>query len=316
MTRYGDQVVDEAPADVLHLPFSWGRALLGRYDLVHAHWPEYLARHRLPPLRVGKRILFDLWVRRLTVRRTPVVRTLHNLEPHQAGDPAEAALLERFDRLTAMRIRLNPFTPAPGPQPTVTIPHGHYVDRFAKLSRPEMLPGRLLLVGSLKPYKGVDRLVAEFSAHDDPSLTLRIVGRPMTPGLADALASAAASDARISHRLGLVPDAAMVEEMARAELVVLPYREMHNSGVVLLALSIGRPVLVPDNDVNRWLADETGPRWVHRFDPPFTMAAVVDALASSRRRPDDACPTLIDRDWETVARRHAEAYWDLMAVRS
>lgn len=314
-SRYDLQVTAEAPPEVVQLDFTWPRALFGRYDLVHAHWPEYLARHRVAPARHVKRFLFARWIARLEKRGTPVVRTLHNLRPHEPGDAGERRLLERFDRLTALRVKLNPFTPAPGPLPTVTIPLGHYADRFANLPQPEPVPGRLLHVGELKPYKGVDRLVEEFRAHPDDSLTLRIVGRPAAPGLRERLAAAEAADTRITSLLGEVSDAVMVEEIARSELVVLPYLQMHNSAVVMVALSIDRPVVVPDNEVNRWLADEIGPGWIHMFEPPFTMNDAVTALAAARARPAGAKPAFVGRDWKTHAALHAEAYLDLMAGR-
>ena len=40
--------------------------------------------------------------------------------------------------------------------------------------------------------------------------------------------------------------------------MVLPYRQMHNSGAVLAALSLDRPVLVPATD-QRGLGAEVGP---------------------------------------------------------
>ncbi len=75
-----------------------------------------------------------------------------------------------------------------------------------------------------------------------------------------------APDARIAHHLEHVPDDDLAAEVAHAQLVVLPYREMHNSGAVLLALSLDRPVLVPRNEVTDALAAEVGPWWVQRYD--------------------------------------------------
>ncbi len=67
----------------------------------------------------------------------------------------------------------------------------------------------------------------------------------------------------MSSALGFAPDADLVREISMSEMVVLPYRFMHNSGAVLLALSLDRPVLVPDNEVNRLLEIEVGSDWVH-----------------------------------------------------
>ncbi len=73
--------------------------------------------------------------------------------------------------------------------------------------------------------------------------------------------------------------------------MVLPYREMHNSGAALTALSLNRPVLVPDNEVNRELAEEVGPGWVFRYDGELTGRHLLDALAAHRARPPARVPT-------------------------
>ena len=96
--------------------------------------------------------------------------------------------------------------------------------------------------------------------------------------------------------------------MAGAELVVLPYRHMHNSGSVLAALSLGRPVLVPDNEVNRRLADEVGPGWVHLYQDEIDSGDLVAAFASMRRTPLTGGPDLSRRTWEATGVEHVRAF--------
>ena len=60
--------------------FSWRAALVGRYDVVHLHWPEVLMEGRDPLRSAGKRVAFAALLTRVAVTRTPVVRTVHNLE--------------------------------------------------------------------------------------------------------------------------------------------------------------------------------------------------------------------------------------------
>ncbi|MBM4515638.1 hypothetical protein GS432_01345 [Rhodococcus hoagii] len=73
----------------------------------------------------------------------------------------------------------------------------------------------------------------------------------MTDELRQTIEAVSQRCERVSSALGFAPDADLVREISMSEMVVLPYRFMHNSGAVLLALSLDRPVLVPDNEVNR-----------------------------------------------------------------
>src|SRR3712207_2143920 len=128
------------------------------------------------------------------------------------------------------------------------------------------------------------------------------------PILGAELAAAAAADPRVSVSLGFLADDDLVAEVTAAELVVLPYREMHNSGGTLAALSLDRPVLVPDNPVNEQLAAEVGPGWVHRYAGELTAGHLVDAVTALRAAPPAAPPDLSGRDWDRVGEAHAAAY--------
>ena len=103
--------------------------------------------------------------------------------------------------------------------------------------------------------------------------------------------------------------------MSESELVVLPYRHMHNSGAALTALSLSRPVLVPDNAVNRDLAAEVGPGWVITFEGDLDADDLRRALEEARR-PDRAdAPDLSRRDWALAAPAHLAAYRRAVEIR-
>jgi beta-1,4-mannosyltransferase len=99
-----------------------------------------------------------------------------------------------------------------------------------------------------------------------------------------------------------------VRIVTEAEMVVLPYRHMHNSGTVLYALSLGRPVLVPDNEINRALSDEVGPGWVHRFSDTLTGSSLAAAIVALRSAPPVGRPDLSAREWPAGGVGHLEAY--------
>lgn len=317
-TKYVNQIDEGAAEDVTVLHFSWRTALRGQFDVLHLHWPELLLRARTRPKRLGKHLAMRLLLARTARRNVPVVRTVHNLAPHEAGSTVERALLRRIDDATDLFVRLNPTTEIGRDVPTVTILHGHYRERFASHPRSEPVTGRLLYFGIIRAYKGVDRLLAVFpDLADGPGgagIGLRIVGSP-SADMRTAIEAAAAGDPRISARLAFVPDAELVQEVTAAELVVLPYREMHNSGVLLVALSLDRPVLVPRTPSNSALADEVGQGWVLQYDGELTADAVRAALADVRGGGRTTRPHLDGRDWDSLGRQHSAAYRGLLSAR-
>ncbi len=270
------------PDDVDVLYFSWRTALTGRYDVFHVHWPENLVRRPARLSRVACRLAMLALLAVLRLRRVAVVRTLHNTRPHEAPGRTEAFLLGRLAALTSQWIRLNPLTPTPDPARTATIAHGHYRSWFAARPRARTVPGRLLYFGLVRAYKGVEDLLAAFAGLADARAELRIVGAAAAAGLGEAVTAATRADPRVSARLEYVDDDTLSAEVGAAELVVLPYRDMHNSGAALLALSLDRPVLVPASDVTRALAQEVGPAWVLLYEGTITPATLAEALGRLR----------------------------------
>ncbi|WP_051071642.1 GDP-mannose:glycolipid 4-beta-D-mannosyltransferase [Azoarcus sp. KH32C] len=294
--------------------FSWRTALFGRYDVFHVHWPEFLLRapDRSRPLQYA---LFLALILRTALSRRPVVRTLHNLEPHEGASAVERFLLRLLDRRTRMWIRLNAVTADRAPQ-TVTILHGHYRDWFARLEVPASVPGRLLYFGLIRPYKGVETLLDGFRALDPelvPDAQLRIVGHPSTDALRRGIVDACNADPRIGALLTYVDDATLAREIGLAELVVLPFRQMLNSGSLLLALSLDRPVLVPRNEANEALAQEVGPGWVYMYDGELDAGTLAAALWEVRITPRTPTPDFSRREWSDAGQRHYRAY--LAAIR-
>jgi beta-1,4-mannosyltransferase len=289
------------------LTFSWRRALTGRYDAFHAHWPEVWVDGNNPLKKLLRQGLFALFLLRLRLTRVPLVRTVHNLELPDGLSRRQVALLRWAERTTALRIRINEATELDDGTPVETILHGHYRGWYAPHPRRERRPGRLAFVGQVRRYKGVDSLVAAFAETTDAGLSLHVAGRPTSEELAGQL-RAAAADPRISLALTFQSDADLVAEISEAELVVLPYREMHNSGGALAALSLGTPVLVPDNEVTRLLATEVGPGWVHGFTPPLTGADLEETVARLRTDPPTTPPDLSRREWDGAGSAHLAAY--------
>lgn len=306
-TRYIDQLMHDLPDDVSYRFFSWDAALAGDYDVFHVHWPDALLAGASWRRRTVNRLRLFRLQRMLRRRGIPVVRTLHNVHPHDDIGAIDRRLLESLDAGTDYFVRINEVTELPEGRPGTTILHGHYVDRFAVHPQAAATPGRILHFGLMRKYKGIDRLLEVFSTWDDPSVSLRLVGRVVEPQLGESVAAAVASDPRVTAETRFVDDDELVHEVTSAELVVLPYSEMHNSGTLLVTLSLGRPALVPRSPVNEAIAAEVGPGWVLQYDGPLTSEHLAWALQEARARVADR-PDLHERDWARVTDAYVEVY--------
>jgi beta-1,4-mannosyltransferase len=292
--------------------FAWRTALFGRYDVFHAHWPEILVTGHSPVKTLAKQLLTAALVARLWATRTPLVRTVHNVGAPEGLSRIQRMLLTLIERRTTLRIRLNPTTDIPS-GPFVTIPHGHYRDWFARYPARESVPGQLGYFGLIRRYKGVEGLLRAFTGIGLAALSLRVGGHPSSAELAETVRGLAAADPRIALQLAFLSDEEVVELVTSSELVVLPYRFMHNSGGALAALSLDRPVLLPDNAVNRLLSGETGAGWVHLYTGELTSEALVAALSDLRADRPGGRPDLSARDWSRAGAAHLAAYRQAIA---
>ena len=309
------ETLEQTPGLVL-LRFSWFHALTAKYDVVHFHWPEALLDGRTWYSRLGKDLAFFLFLLRIRLKKVSVVRTVHNLELPQGLPFVRRHLVTLCNEMTTLRIAINPATPVAMNIEQRLIPHGHYRDWFATMPRHSQVPGRIAFTGLIRRYKGVENLVTRFkqTMGRHPDLSLSITGKPSTSQLAETVESAASSDNRIQLTFGYVSEEALVAAITEAELVVLPYQFMHNSGSALAALSLQRPVLVPRNEVNELLSREVGPGLVYLYDGELTAQHLTSSLASLRASPPPANPDLSERDWSTAGIRHRQAFLEARRV--
>nr|WP_177191356.1 glycosyltransferase [Flavimobilis marinus]SFF27289.1 beta-1,4-mannosyltransferase&\ len=302
------QLLASLPGDVRIELFSWRRALLGRYDVLHVHWPEVIFRRSTRWKTIAARSLYALLLARLRLTRTALVRTAHNVEPYEGADRVEQRLIDATDRATTWWVTLNDFTPLPPGALSRMIPLGCPPETYSARPASAPVPGRLVHFGLMRRYKGIEELIAAFRTIADPAASLHLVGRCDDPGFREVIEREASKDDRVVARLEHVSDADLADEVADAELVVLPYRAMHNSSALILALSMARPVLVPSNDVTRAIAAEVGQAWVQRYEGALEPGALLAALAAAREARTEPDPDLSRRRWSEIGLAHGEVY--------
>ncbi|MDO7881017.1 glycosyl transferase [Antiquaquibacter soli] len=309
-------LVDALPAEIDVVDFSWRRALFGSYDVLHVHWPEFVVRHRSRGGTIAKRALFALLLARLRLGLGGVrsVWTVHNLRPHEDGGRLERALLAAWESVASARVYMYESV-APTDARARVIRRGDYEPTFGAQRdgwSGERSPGRLLQFGLLRPYKGAESLLAAVRSAAEP-FSARIVGAAASPEYAAQLEALAAGDDRASVAALHLDDAALAAEILAAEAVVLPYREMYNSGAALLALTLGRPIVVPESATMRELRGEAGSEWVHLYAGELSGETLDRDVSAFLALDRGTRPVLEHRRWLEVGQRYAQLYRELAA---
>lgn len=304
--------------------YSRRRLLAGGYDVWHLHWPE-APLNEPSTARALAGVLELLVMLRIARRRgTKVLWTIHNLSAHEERHPRLARWFARvFVRhidgyisltKTGQALALQKY-PRLDQVPGFVVPHGHYrdvypdhLDRAAARTRLGLAPHAVVLafVGQLRRYKGVEALCRTFRTLRNENARLLIAGAA-TDDMAAAVRAAAESDPRITFHPAFVQDADLHVYLRAADLVVLPFVDVMNSGSALLALSFDVPILVPSTATLRELRDAVGSEWVFTYDGGITtgtLSGAIDAVPSTRRV---GRAPLDSMAWPTIAQQTLNA---------
>jgi glycosyltransferase involved in cell wall biosynthesis len=304
--------------------FAPGRMLLGRYDILHVHWPENAVNTRSWLLACAKVFAFLLALEWLRLRRKHLIWTVHNLESHEKRHPKlEGFYMRRLLRRAAGLIFLTPESrhafyqryPNTRDIPAAVIPHGHYRDVYPNsMSRSESraslgLPrdARIITnVGMIRPYKNVEALIALAKEH--PEVHVVIAGKPESGEYAQALRSSASGAANIHLYLGFIPDDQLQRYVKAADLFVVPFEKITNSGSAIMALSFGVPVLVPEMEVFNGLLQRFGGRFVFTYPPGDPAEADIADAIRQHAAVSDAAMDWADMDWGAIGPKTVAFY--------
>ncbi len=256
----------------------------------------------------------------------PVVLTAHDVLPREARAgqrDAQRRLYERVDAVVVHSIHgRDRLVDDLGVDPASVhvIPHGAF-RHLTTLTPAELAPALahtkrpvVLFFGLLRPYKGVDVLLQAWDrlGEEGRAAELWVVGLPKMD--TTALRAAAPAGVRFVDRF--VTDEEAAAYFGRADVVVLPYREIDQSGVLFTALAFGRPLVLTAVGGFPEIAREGAAELV----PPGDPDALADALGTllrdhGRRR------ALADRatelatgpySWDAIAQAHQRVYASLL----
>lgn len=289
-------------------------------DVVHFQWlpVQALDRHLLPSRRAA------------SGARRPLVLTSHDIlprEPRPGQLAAQRRCYERFDAIVVHsqrgRVRLVEELGIDDDRVHV-IAHG----AFAYLA--ERAPGEpppapphetgkpvVLMLGLLRPYKGIDVLLDAWRGMDGQApiedAELWIAGLPKMD--LTALRRTAPPGVRFDARF--IDERELPGYFERADLVVLPYLQADQSGVLFTALAFGKPLLLSDVGGFPELAAGTGAARVVPAGDARALGAALRELLGDRATLTEMCvkaraATQGLYSWRAVAVAHMRLYEQLL----
>jgi glycosyltransferase involved in cell wall biosynthesis len=252
------------------------RARARSADVVHFQWltVQHIDGHLLPARHTP------------AGARRPLVLTAHDILPREARPgqrEAQRRLYEHFDAIVVHsqhgRARLIDELDVDDERVHV-IPHGAFAHLAAEDATGAASPPPLqtdlpvvLCFGLMRPYKGIEELLEAWRGIEDAELW--IAGAPRMD--IAALRATAPPGVRFVPRF--ITDDELPTFFQRADLVVLPYREIDQSGVLFTALAFGKPLLLSDVGGFPEVAAQGAARTFPAGDAAALHAALVELMA-------------------------------------
>lgn len=257
-----------------------------------------------------------------------LIWTVHNAAPHDFPNPAAARvfanwspkLLARVD--TAAIMFPGAEAEARDRNPTLAaaefrvIPHPHYRDFYRTTGTRESIragydiPKDAFLVtsvGRIRTYKQLPDLLRAFvaSARVDEYLLIAGACDAATRG---ALLAIAAEHPRIRFDISNIPDKRFADIVHDADVCVVNFGTILNSGSVIAALSLDTPVLAPAKGGLPHLQGSVGSAWLELFTGRLDGTLLRAHLDRLRAAPRSGSPDLHEADPAAVARAYLDTY--------
>jgi glycosyltransferase involved in cell wall biosynthesis len=310
------------------LMLVWYRAR--GYRILHIHWLFQFslpwARRRLWARRVME-WWFGLYLRTALASGFAVVWTAHDLLPHTqifANDArARDFLIAKSDVIIALSEATANELRALGGREVRVIPLGPYLDSYPVTTTREEARESfgfandvvvMALVGRLEEYKGADLLLSAVAQLPSSSkIKVLVAGTCVDPAYQRELRRLAdLTGGRTIARFEYVPDNDLARYLQASDFAVFPFREITNSGSVILAQSFGRPVIIPDLASLADIPHSASIRFSPGLDELATVLLRAEELTEVQRKElgDAGLAWANQLDWPGVARATVESYED------
>ncbi|MEG8219208.1 glycosyltransferase family 4 protein [Sphingomonas sp. HH69] len=287
-------------------------------DIVHIQWLPLAPADRLMLQRLKG--------------RTALVHTVHNADAYHADAGLQGrgyrALLDGMDALIVHGDTTRAALIAQGIDPARIHITPHPPMRLAAASAADLaaIPAstkpRLLFFGTIRPYKGVDLAIEACLSlwRDGHDFELMLAGKPfMDVGPLLAQVAQAGFADRLLTDFGFLTEGRLDAHMARADIMVFPYRHIDSSGAFLSALHHGKAMVTSDAGMFGQLPDGVASR-AAAGNAPALAAALLPLMQSAAIRQDQGAAARAYGDdmgsWKDMAVATMNIYQTVLAARA
>lgn len=257
-----------------------------------------------------------VWIRILGIK---IVWTAHNLLPHSPvfdNDVVARKFLVRWanriiahHEITAEELRNNfgarRVDVVPQGMSTLSLPN-------RELSRQNLdVPVKsscIIFIGRIEPYKGVPTLIkAVREVSLKRAVSLRIGGQSTVKMQNEITGELTESDFNCQIRFDSLSEKELLIHLSAADLVVLPFTEITNSGSALTAIAAGRRLIIPAHASLGDLTPNSVTRYWPPEDPHHLATAINEALddEDALRKENQSLRFAEKRSWKFVAEKYA-----------
>ena len=299
------------------------RIVARRYDVIHVQWI---------PLEDRSSLFMRFLRHRCDAAGVRLVVTAHNAVPHDSQSSSAVAIRQNFDAAHVViaqthHVAAELIHDVGTAAPVIVIGHGPlFIDRDLPLqidaaARLGLTAGRtVLFLGLIRPYKGVDLLADAWPIVREsvPEAILLVAGKVDMQVRDDVARLRALPGVRVIDRYLSVQE--MLDYHAASDVVVFPYRRISQSGALMTAVGLGRPVVVTPIE---GLLEQVRGLMSATVADAVTGPAVADAIARALRDVDTKRTlALEDRHsvensetgWPSIARATVSAYDQALAL--
>jgi glycosyltransferase involved in cell wall biosynthesis len=328
------QGIHDLDKNVKLYPFILKNIFYG-IDIFHIHWPESILNRGSFRIKILNLFKFFFKVLLLKLSGAKIVWTVHNFRPHERNT---AIFLENFfyylwgkfiDAVIFLSngSREKFFELGIANISSEVIPHGHYIDLYEQVVPSNYLKDKFGIksadvvighYGLIREYKNIPALISEFGNFEGGEYKLLICGAISEDDkdLKDEIINLSKEDDRVELHFEFLSNEEIKELYSFTDIAILPYKDIVNSGSALLALSLGCPVLVPNNLFMQELKISMPDHMVLTYDGFFKSSKLNDILGQKRAfKNNEPKQYMKNLDWQIIGNLHVKFYTEICTKR-
>lgn len=295
------------------------RVLTSKPDVLHFQW--------LPFLEVCSIERPIIKMIRLFSPKTEVVLTIHNLYPHDYSESKKDNYKNRFVKIKSLFDLFIVHTNKSRDEVVENfgveeelirvVHHGVFTPELMKYRR-NINDGRLRIIsyGHQDPYKGTDLIIDAISSLSEKQkhkVHLSIEGRIQSDYYVQLKKKGEGLD--ITWKPYFIDDDTLYQDIIDSDVIVVPYRAITQSGVLLLALNFDKIIICSDLPAFQETLVDYPKELFFESDNSDSLRNVIEKLLNESIDRNKAIGTIkklrFEYSWEEAAKKTIKAYSDI-----